>query len=73
MSKKKCPVADSEIIDWIDSVTSEKYFWSTITIHNSSDMGYKKDFVSVTVSDKHTGKGNSVREALSDAFRKATS
>lgn len=58
---------DSAILDWAEQFTDGRV-WTTIHVHDSRDMGYTKDFVTVNIRGEFEGKGNSLREALSAAM-----
>jgi head-tail adaptor len=65
--RKASRANDAKILNWLEKVTDEGGVWATINVHDSRDMGYKEDFVTVTVRNEIKGKGNSLREALADA------
>lgn len=61
---------DAELLDWLESLIQQPRIWQVITLSNSKDMGYKKDFLSIGIGNVEVSewpKGNSLREVLSRA------
>lgn len=62
--------SDAELLDWLESLIQQPRHWMTISLSNSKDMGYKKDFLSVGIGGMDVEawpKGNTLREVLSRA------
>ena len=58
---------DRRLLNWLERHSDKMGHWVTISIHDSRDMGYTENFVSVKLSGGVEGRGSSLREALCNA------